>query len=532
VRALPLLLPFLLALVLTGSAPASGAPPRLLGLGISNGGHPFAGDTRELATVSPNGDGLRDHAIVHFRLNRPATVDLQVVATDEVRRPPHLVWETRRRLGAGPHTIPWTPRRDIPARTYLLRFLVRGANGGLRVYGFEPPRAHRLTSGLVVRILGVEATFLHRSYPQGGPAVVSIATDSAAVNIQVFSYVGDGARDPNTSAVAMTPPIRLGWRGNRNAPHVVEVGRAGTWPSGLYFLRAKTADGRLGYAPFILRPRNPGEHRVAVILPTNTWQAYNLRDGNGDGWGDSWYIGGATRTADLRRPFVEPGLPYRFHDWSAAFNSWLKQTGKAADYFSDDDLAAFKTGNALRAAYDLVVFSGHEEYVTAHMYDVVERYRDLGGNLMFLSANNFFWKVRREGQMLRRIEMWRRLGRPEAALIGVQFVAGNFGESEKPYVVQAAGSMPWVFAGTGLSNGSTFGHSGVEVDARAPSSPPGLVVLARIPEAIGRNDAEMTYYRSPLGAQVFAAGALDFPASIGAPDVSRLVDNVWARLSS
>ncbi len=531
VKALPVLLPFLLALVLAGSAPAKGGPPRLLGLGISNGGHPFAGDTRELATVSPNRDGLRDRAIVHFRLDRPGTVELQVVATDEVRRPAHPVWRTRRAFGPGPHTIRWSPRRDIPARTYLLRFLVRGTKGGLRVYGFERPRAHRLTSGLVVRILGVEAAFLKRSYPQGGPAAVSISTDSPSINIQVFSYVGDGTRDPNTNAFAMTPPIRLGWRGNRNAAHVVEVGRAGTWPSGLYFLRARTVDGRLGYAPFVLRPRNPGEHRVAVVLPTNTWQAYNLRDGDGDGWGDSWYVGGATRTADLRRPYVEPGLPYRFHDWNAAFNSWLKQTGKTADYFSDDDLEAFKTGDALRNAYDLVVFSGHEEYVTQHVYDVVERYRDLGGNLMFLSANNFFWKVRREGQVVRRIDQWRKLGRPEAALIGVQFVAGNFGESEKPYVVQGALTMPWVFAGTGLANGSSFGRSGVEVDARAPSSPPGVVVLARIREAIGARDAEMTLYRSPSGALVFAAGALDFPASIGTPAVSRLVDNVWSRLS-
>ena len=25
------------------------------------------------------------------------------------------------------------------------------------------------------------------------------------------------------------------------------------------------------------------------MLPTLTWQAYNLRDGDGDGKGDSWY---------------------------------------------------------------------------------------------------------------------------------------------------------------------------------------------------------------------------------------------------
>ena len=41
----------------------------------------------------------------------------------------------------------------------------------------------------------------------------------------------------------------------------------------------------------------------------------------------------------------------------------------------------------------------------------------------------------------------------------------------------------------------------------------------------------MTYYETPAGAKVFAAGALNFTASIGDPVVARLVENVWARLS-
>ena len=41
--------------------------------------------------------------------------------------------------------------------------------------------------------------------------------------------------------------------------------------------------------------------------------------------------------------------------------------------------------------------------------------------------------------------------------------------------------------------------------------------------------AEMTYYETPAGAKVFAAGALNFAASIGEPVVARLVENLWAR---
>jgi hypothetical protein len=177
-----------------------------------------------------------------------------------------------------------------------------------------------------------------------------------------------------------------------------------------------------------------------------------------------------------------------------------------------------------------VVFPGHEEYVGSHAYDVVQRFRDLGGRLMFLSANNFFWKVTREGQLLRRVQMWRSLGRPEAGLVGVQWSASNYGSVQGSYVVHGAGVSPWAFSGTGLRNGSSFGRYGIEIDARAPSSPAGTRVLARIPHLIGQHDAEMTYYETPGGARVFAAGVVNFAASIADPAVSRLVDNVWSRL--
>src|SRR6476659_8007423 len=106
------------------SAPAQTGPPRLLGLRISNGGTPFAGDTPWLTTVSPNGDGFRDRALFRFKLDRAATVEVRVVATDEVRRAVRTVWSTRRRLAEGVHTIAWRPARSTPDRTYLVRFVV------------------------------------------------------------------------------------------------------------------------------------------------------------------------------------------------------------------------------------------------------------------------------------------------------------------------------------------------------------------------------------------------------------------------
>src|SRR3954469_7375947 len=120
------------------SAPAQTGPPRLLGLRASNGGTPFAGDTPWLTTVSPNRDGFRDRALFRFKLDRPAAVEVRVVATDEARRPVQTIWTPGGRRAAGPHAIAWPRRRPTPARSYLVLFAVTGRNGDRRVYGYEP----------------------------------------------------------------------------------------------------------------------------------------------------------------------------------------------------------------------------------------------------------------------------------------------------------------------------------------------------------------------------------------------------------
>ncbi|HET7856427.1 MAG TPA: N,N-dimethylformamidase beta subunit family domain-containing protein [Gaiellaceae bacterium] len=505
----------------------AGPPPALHGLRVESG-PPFAGDRRLLATVSPNGDGLRDQAVVRFRLDRPATVRMDVVRTDTLRpgRPQQIVLVVTRRFPRGPARLVWRPAPGSEPRTYVLRLTV-----GRRVYDNVPGRRPRAP---VVRVLGVEAGFPRRSYAPGERADLRLATDARSLRLQVFQYTSQFAprtRDFKTAGTAMTAPVRVDWRGHTSAPAALRLVRAGAWPSGLYFLRLSAGDGRVGYAPFVVRPRAP-RARVAVVLSTNTWQAYNFWDANGDGWGDSWYVDGVTRSVDLTRPYLDFGVPFRFRDWDLDFIAWLNRTGKRVDFLSDDDLERFATGRTLASAYDLVVFPGHAEYVTERAYDVVERYRDLGGNLMFLAANNFFWKVRRDGKRITKVRLWRTAGRPEARLVGVQFVAGDYGGRQAPFTVTGARAAPWAFAGTGLRDGDTFGRYGFEIDARTADSPPGTQLLARIPDVMGPGrSAEMTYYETPAGAKVFAAGALNFAGSIGDAAVTRLIENVWSKLS-
>jgi hypothetical protein len=473
---------------------------------------------------------------VSFRLTRPALIRMEAVATELVRAGQTgttAVWSTERSFRAGPGAIVWRPARATEPRTYILRLTVRDASGRSRVYGAYGPAARQ--NAPVVRVQGIDAAFTRRSYAPGQTAELRLATDAGSLHLQVFAYQAPGRpseQDVKTAGSAMTEPIPVDWSGHRNAPALLRVVRAGNWPSGLYFVRAQSTDGRVGYAPFIVRPKRLGEHRVAVVLATNTWAAYNFEDEDGNGWGDSWYVTAKHSSVDLERPFLDFGVPFRFHDWDLEFIAWLNRTGKHVDFLSDDDLDSIRSGPALARLYDLVVFPGHEEYVTRHEYDVIRGYRDAGGNLAFLAANNLYREVTRHGRTLVRRRLWRRLGRPESAVVGVQYVGSNHGAKQSGFVVTGAETAPWAFAGTKLGNGDVFGRYGIEIDARTPASPPETTVLARIPDLLGPGKtAEMTYYETARGAKVFAAGALNFAASLGDPQVARLVENVWDRLT-
>jgi hypothetical protein len=283
----------------------------------------------------------------------------------------------------------------------------------------------------------------------------------------------------------------------------------------------------------VVRPAAPSQ-RVAVVMPTNTWAAYNFYDADGDGYGDSWYVWWKTQQVTLTRPHLRRGVPYRYRSYDLSFIRWLAHTGKQVDFYSDEDLEAFASGDNLRSAHDLVVFPGHEEYVTAHVYDVVERFRDLGGNLLFLSANNFFRRVDRVANRLRLVDTWRALGRPESSLCGVQYRANDRGSHQQPFVVTAAGAESFAFDGTGLGEGASFGRYGIEIDATTQWSPAGTQVLAQIPNALGVAGltAEMTYYETGAGARVFSAGALNFGGQIALwPETLKVLENVWARLT-
>jgi hypothetical protein len=376
----------------------------------------------------------------------------------------------------------------------------------------------------VPSVAPVEAAFRARSAAPGETVLLDVWTQVHDLHIEIVRVGPGGSHEP----LGGRPVARFTSGPARTVR--VEVGR---WRSGVY--AASLRDGRRsGWAVLVVRPRRLGEHRVAVVLPTNTWHAYNRRDVDGDGTGDTWYETPAIDRVDLRRPFLDGGVPPHFRAYDRGFLHWLAREHHAVDYLADDDLERIRDGDHLARLYDLVMFPGHEEYVTTHAYDVLERYRNLGGNLAFLSANNIFYRVERRGRWLVRTGRWRDVGRPEAALVGVQYLRWNESRYRNAsYLVTGAHHAPWLFRGTGLANGDRFGSFGIEIDARTSDSPPGVRVLARIPDIFGPGrSAEMTYYTTPLGATVFAAGAFTLGGAALWPSVSPLLDNLWGELSA
>jgi hypothetical protein len=111
-------------------------------------------------------------------------------------------------------------------------------------------------------------------------------------------------------------------------------------------------------------------------------------------------------------------------------------------------------------------------------------------------------------------------------------------EAWPAYTVEpgATARLPWLFAGTGLADGSTFGRFGGEADGVSPElSPPGLVVVAS--GTVGGRRLSMSYLETPSGGEVFSTGNMRFLDLMSSPEpgqdpalVHRLLDNLWAHL--
>ena len=473
------------------------------------------------ATISPRSGAGRAQAVLDLVAERPLEATFEVVNRNGVGA--RLVSRETVSLVAGRNTIPWAPGPSLKPGSYILR---------LRQLDTTPAT---VLGSAVVRIIDVEATFRQRSALPGETVTLTVQTDAPWLRLTML-HCGpeDGPTNSNYEmrGIPVGQPQRIDLAGRRGRPTAVPV----TLPpveSGLYAARLEGPSGHLGFAPLVVRPQAPSR-RVAIVLPTTTWQAYNYYDHNGDGFGDTWYSLFSQKRIDLARPHLRRGVPERYRSYDVQFLHWLASRGHAVDTYADEDIDRFPSPEALRASYDLIVFPGphrvrHATPLRPHPgLPRPRRPSDLPLRQQFLPARQ---PHRSHGSPDRRMAQPRQTrSRTPGSPVPRERQRRNARRRSR---VVGADSAPWLFAGTGLGNGSQFGLYGIEIDATTPSSPPGTQVLARIPDLLGPGrTAEMTYYETPNGAAVFSAGVLNFGGTIMLwPQTARLLDNIWSRLA-
>jgi hypothetical protein len=194
-------------------------------------------------------------------------------------------------------------------------------------------------------------------------------------------------------AISRQPEVApRAWDGlvDENWPRTVTLHTGSDWPSGVYLGKLTGASGGDSYVIFIVRPARPSP--ITVVVPMMTYQAYN------DYGGADLY--GWTGGPNPRAYKVSFNRPYD-HSWGAALFFrldfplivWLEDHGYEPGYVADVDLAR-DPGLALGATS--LLFSGHGEYWTGGIRDVVEAAAAGGTNLGFFGANQAFWQSRLE----------------------------------------------------------------------------------------------------------------------------------------
>ena len=373
--------------------------------------------------------------------------------------------------------------------------------------------------------------------------------------------------------------------------------------SGFYAARL-TAEGVESYVPFFVRAaRGRPTAPVLVLAATATYLSYanshikfdslnteNLYEAVIPLSEDELYLnahrelglshydthsdGSGVVYSSPRRPILNmrPGL-YTFNCLNDThILAWLEQAGFAYDVASDEDL--HRDGLALLEPYRVVITGSHPEYTSTAMWDALAAYQNAGGRHMYLGGNGFYWRIaysdsfpgvvenRRGVTGVRTWEgepgehhlsftgeaggLWRSLGRPPQALVGVGFSATLFDRST--YYRRTAESFApehaFVFDGVGPRERiGDFGcrgggAAGLELDRwdRTLGAPPASVVLATtedvglggllsVEEYItttraldglqnGKVRADMVFFATPGGGAVWSTGSIAWATSL------------------
>jgi hypothetical protein len=415
------------------------------------------------------------------------------------------------------------------------------------------------TIGFCVRSDSAHAAFSLEIYRRG-------------VSDQLLTTLAGTAFVPGAQDDASLASSGCGW------PVAAQVTVPAQWKTG-YYVAKLDSQSESAWIPFVVRAgANGPKAKIIAKLSDTTSQAYNA-------WGArSLYSTPFTPRVSFDRPYAD-GLTL-YEQYQLPFIRWAEANGHAIDYCSSLDL---HTDRNVLANYRLLLSIGHDEYWTLEMRDQIEAFLASGGNVGFLSANTCYWQARfdqsdgarimvcyketEDGHPVpdpdrsdpRRVTVrWYEapVDRPENLLTGVSYRngAGWWNDPIVPaqryrgYTVTNAAH--WVFAGSGLSNGDTFGEGtsvddsilGYETDAAliaAGSDPPAVDGSDGTPRSfVVLATADLTDWgpggqagRATLGIYqrngvAFTAGTVNWAGGLsGSAPVATITANLLARLA-
>lgn len=439
----------------------------------------------------------------------------------------------------------------------------------------------------------------------GGAIDFHVSTEPARrFTVSVYRlgcYGGAGARQlttsPTLSGVRQPEPITDSTTGMVHCPwapswtlHVPT-----DWTSGAYLAAFTTEDGHRSLCPFVVRD-DARRADFLVVAPFSTYQAYNqwpldgkvgksLYYGYGDAGADAGGTGGSAaagdgsgtrldvhgnpvsyetraRTVSFARPYSGVGLPQRI-DLDYEFLQWAERMGYDLSYATSLDV---HEGRVTTSQYSALVFSGHDEYWSRTMRDVVAAAVGRGTHLAYIAANNVYWHVRFEpnphgGDTPTMVCwktdpdpapdisgptcLWREVepngAQAEQGMLGVMY--NGIPRAEVPLIV--AEPEHWFWAGTGVRGGTSIpGIVGGEADGYYPNCPKPdaaqhtLLSASKFTAIDGgdRNRIQHTsLYETARGAIVFDAATFNWSLGLNRPGyldarVQRATANLFNRL--
>jgi hypothetical protein len=477
--------------------------------------------------ISPNGNGVNDSLGVVTNAPAGAQVGLRAyvwggrlvgwkrIRTGVTGTGPQLAWDGTTSTG-----------RALPDGSYLVTACYEDAGRLL------PPRG-------VARPGAAETSVRRPPWRRSGclvnPRVVRV--ERLAAYADSTGSFRPGSRVPlvvSADRGEATTELERDCSGGRTSGAAVPAAAA----PGLYHAVAADAQGDEFRAPVVVRGARPLDrprpHTALVVWPYLTWRAYNAYDADLNGIPDSWYQFWRQRRVSLVGPILRGGVEDD-HKAALPFSRWLCSRSVRTQHVTDVELGRLPLSTLAR--YSAIVFPGHSEYYEPATYDLLKRYRDGGGNLVFLQANPFYRQVRldRERNAVAMTDYDAREWRSDFALAGVGYDGCCFPRDRAEPYVAASGRdyerVRWLFRGTGIGPGQAFGVAASESDRVDPGLTPRDHVVAAQAIIRGKRgviNAAMVWSHAGRG-QVFATGNYTF-LRMGRGITYRLLDNVWRRL--